>query len=218
MAAKHGLGRLPFKVDHRDDSYTPMRLAAMVELGLAKPIAWKNTNPILDQGKSSECVAFGLMGLLNTDDSRHNDPRNTNAKAHAFFKTIPGAGPNGAYIRNGLAAAKVRGLVAAYALLHDSREIDEWLANHGPVLVGSLWTPAMQEPVSGLVRVDTTACKDGHCYFWYGQNTYYRLGTNSWSREWGENGLFHMRRCDDDRLQRAGGEAWAVLQPIGGAT
>lgn len=214
MKQKYGTGRLPFVADTRDDSYTPMRLAAMLELGMATPVSWTNANHVLDQGEQPECVAFGTLGLLNTDDEMHNDPHFGNAEARDFFATIPGAGPQGAYVRDGLKAAKAAGLIEAYALLRSDAEVDEWLESHGPVLLGTAWTKRMTETVGGIVIVDTTASETGHCYFWHGQDVYYRLGTNSWGEGWAEGGRFKMRRCDDGRLRHAGGEAWAVVQPV----
>jgi hypothetical protein len=61
--------------------------------------------------------------------------------------------------------------------------------------------------------VRTTTTRDGHCWYLYGQDVYYRLATNSWGTAWGEGGLFKMRRCDFTKLMHAGGEAWAVVQP-----
>jgi hypothetical protein len=213
---RHGLGRRPFTPDARDDSYTGARLAAMIELGLAAPVSWPNANRVLDQGEFGTCVAAGTLGLLNTDDEAHNDPRFTDADIMPFFESIPGHGAlpdGGAEIREGLKAAKAAGLITAYARLTTAAEVDEWLENHGPVLVGSLWDEAMSKPVGGLVIVGGLTARSGHCYFWHGQDTYYREGTNSWSAGWGERGQFKMRRCDDLRLQHAGGEAWALVQP-----
>jgi hypothetical protein len=62
--------------------------------------------------------------------------------------------------------------------------------------------------------VRTTTTRDGHCWYLYGQDVYYRLATNSWGTAWGEGGLFKMRRCDFTKLMHAGGEAWAVVQGI----
>jgi hypothetical protein len=209
----YGMGRLPFTADFRD--YPMARLQAMLKAGEAKPVAWSNKNHVLDQEDHPFCVAFGTLGLLNTDDEMHNDPHFGSAEARDFFATIPNADPlRGAYVRDGLKAAKAQGLVAAYALLRTDNEVDEWLSNHGPVLVGTAWTEQMTTPLGDIVVVDTAESDAGHCYFWHGQDTYYRLGTNSWGEGWGLGGKFKMRRADDSKLRRAGGEAWAVIQPV----
>jgi hypothetical protein len=179
-----------------------------------RPVAWPNAHPVLDQGDQPACTAFGTLGLLNTDDEVHNNPGYRDADAFAFFKTIPGAGPDGAMVRDALKAAKAQGLIRAYALLVSEAEVDEWLSNHGPVLVGSAWDEQMTKPVGGLVLVGHSFGRDGHCWFVHGQDTYYRLATNSWGTSWGESGLFKMRRCDFGRLHAAGGEAWAVAQDV----
>lgn len=211
---KYGLGWLPSPPDKRDASYTATRLAAMVDMGLAADIEWSNANKVLDQDGAPECVAAGTLGLLNTDDEKHNDPRFTSADIHPFFLTIAGSGPTGAYGREGLKAAKAAGLIEAYARLGNDAEIDEWLTR-GPVAVGTFWTPAMSRPIGDVVEVDSTISTDaGHWWFFHGQDAYYRHGTNSWGEGWADRGLFRMRRCNFTRLLNVGGEAWAVVQPV----
>ena len=212
MATKktYGLGRIPSPPDERD--YPIDRLKAMIAAGEAKPVAWPNRNRVLDQGHQPFCVAFGILGLLNTDDEMHNDPCFTDADARDFFATIPNADPlNGACVRDGLKAAKAAGMVAAYAPLHSDDAVDDWLGYHGPVLMGTAWTKRMMKPVHDVVFVDGVNTCGGHCYIWHGQDDEYRLGTNSWGEGWGDHGRFRMGRIDDSMLRREGGEAWAVV-------
>jgi hypothetical protein len=214
MKTEHGQGRLDFVPDARDESFTPQRLDAMLEMGMAVPVEWQPDAPPLNQNGYPECVAFGTLGLLNTDDERHNNPGFKNADARRFFKTIPGAGPDGALVREGLKAAKAQGLIEAYALLRTEKEIDDWLKGHGPVLLGTRWSEAMCKPTDDLVIVDTVNVDSGHCYFTHGCDTDYYSDTQSWGEDWGDRGYFRMRRCDANLLQNAGGEAWAVVAPV----
>ena len=210
-------GRLPFVADPRDESYTATRLAAMVEMGLARDVEWGNANPALDQGDYGTCVAAGTLGLLNTDHEQHNDPRFTSRDILPFFKTIAGHGPlpqGGAEVREGLKAAKAAGLITAYALLRTESEIDEWLRDHGPVLVGTAWTKQMMTPQGDLVVVDSTVSDMGHCWFFHGSDLYYLGGSNSWGTVWADHGMFRIRRTHWVWLHKAGGEAWAVVQPV----
>jgi len=214
---QYGMGRLPFVADERDANYTAMRLAAMIELGLATPVEWKNRNRVLDQGHFGTCVAAGTLGLLNTDDEQHNDPKFKNTDIMPFFMKIPGHGAlpdGGAEVREGLKAAKTAGLIEAYALLRTEAEIDEWLDNHGPVLVGTVWSPGMCNPKGDIVNVDTVNVSSGHCWFFHEQELYYLHGTQSWGERWGDHGLFRVHRSHWLRLHRAGGEAWAVVQAL----
>jgi hypothetical protein len=214
MGITHGLGRLPFEADERDGSYTAERLEAMLELGLAAPVEWGNANRVLDQGRYGTCVAAGTLGLLNTDDAQHNDPRFTSGDIMPFFKTIEGGDVlAGAQVRNGLKAAKKAGLVEAYARLAED-DIEPWLRAHGPVLVGTVWTEKMSEPMGIVVVVDTTNAASGHCWYIHGANSDYWHGTNSWGSDWADHGYFYVSRTDFHDLYLAGGEAWACVQPV----
>jgi hypothetical protein len=211
----HGLGRLPFEPDPRDDSYTAERMEAMVELGLAAPVEWVNVNHVLNQGSYGTCVAASLLGLLNTDDENHNNPKFADSDIMPFFKTIVGSDPlNGALVREGLKAAKRNGLIVAYALLKDEDEVEIWLRKRGPVLVGTVWTEGMSEPQGDIVMVDSTVSDMGHAWFFHGYDPSYLHGSNSWGDAWADNGYFRMSRAGWANLYRAGGESWAVLQSV----
>jgi hypothetical protein len=147
--------------------------------------------------------------------AQHNDPKFRNADIMPFFKTIAGSDPlNGALVREGLKAAKKAGLIEAYALLKGEFEISNWLRHRGPVLVGTVWTEQMTEPMGDVVVVDSTVSDMGHAWFFHGYDPAYMHGSQSWGEAWGDKGYFRMSRTGWVKLYRAGGEAWAVLQPV----
>ena len=78
----------------------------------------------------------------------------------------------------------------------NTNEIDDWINNNGPVVVGTAWTDDMFSPDSnGLVK-PTGAVAGGHCYLMLEEvdadDTY--VFQNSWGASWGHNGRFKMKR------------------------
>ena len=91
-----------------------------------------------------------------------------------------------------------RGRLAAFAFAENTNEIDDWINNNGPVVVGTAWTNDMFNPDStGLVK-PTGAVAGGHCYLMLekvdADDTY--VFQNSWGASWGHNGRFKMKRSD----------------------
>jgi len=206
----HGLGRKPFVPDARD--WPVERVKAMVARGEAVPLTW-SVPRILDQDGTPECVSAGILGALDCDDAQHNDPGFTSADIDQFFHTIPGAGPDGAYVRDGLKAAKAAGYIAGYSLLRSEAEIIDWLENDGPVVFGSDWLTGMDNPdAHGYVLV-SGSLRGGHCYYGNGNVGGYDL-VNSWGEGWGQKGHFYMTQTQFHKLlQSYDTEVWAIVQP-----
>lgn len=221
MNSPKGLGRRPKTPDDRD--YTADRLERMIAEGTATPVIWSDTE-ILDQGDSSECVAFGTGGMLNCDDENHIDPHLTNDQCHLFYLDIkvlegePGQ-EDGAEVRDGLKQAKANGWISAYAALTSMTQILAWLEAHGPVLVGTDWTNSMFATDSaGIIAVDpTSGVAGGHCWFHCGEDGIYLDSVNSWGESFGLDGKFKITQTDFDQLLagiESPGEAWAAVQAV----
>ena len=207
---EYGLGRKPFVPDARD--WPVERVKAMVARGEAVPLAW-SVPRILDQDGTPECVAAGILGALDCDDAQHNDPGFTSADIDAFFKRIPGAGPDGAYVRDGLKAAKSAGYITGYSLLRSEAEIVDWLEHYGPVVIGSDWLTGMDTPDEHGYVLVAGDLRGGHCWYMNGDVAGYDC-VNSWGDGWGRGGHFFMTRTQFRKLlAEADTEAWAIVQP-----
>jgi len=207
----HGLGRKRFVADARD--WPVARVKALIIRGEAVPLAW-SVPRILDQDGRPECVSAGILGALDCDDQYHNDPGFTSADIDRFFHTIPGAGPDGAYVRDGLKAAKAAGYISGYALLTSEAEINHWLEHYGPVVIGSDWLTGMDTPGVGGYVVISGYVRGGHCYYGNGDLAGYNF-VNSWGEKWGKGGHFYMTQTQFRKLlAEQDTEAWAIVQPV----
>lgn len=170
----------------------------------------------LDQGQTGHCVGFGWAGWVNATPVEGNFQ---NADGHAIYyecKVIDGEplAENGSYVRSGALALRNRGRLAAFAFAENTNEIDDWINNNGPVVVGTAWTDDMFNPDSnGLVK-PTGAVAGGHCYLMLekvdADDTY--VFQNSWGASWGHNGRFKMKRSDFGSLLADSGEACCAAE------
>jgi hypothetical protein len=165
----------------------------------------------LDQGQTGHCVGFGWAGWV---DAMPVEGNYQNADGHAIYyecKVIDGEplAENGSYVRSGALALRARGRLAAFAFAQNTNEIDDWINNNGPIVVGTAWTDDMFNPDSkGLVK-PTGNVAGGHCYLMLekvdADDTY--VFQNSWGSSWGQNGRFRMKRSDFGSLLADWGEA-----------
>jgi hypothetical protein len=170
----------------------------------------------LDQGQTGHCVGFGWSAWVDAEPVEGNYQ---NADAHALYyecKVIDGEplAENGSYVRSGALALRNRGRLAAFAFAKSTKEIDDWLNNNGPIVVGTAWTEDMFDPdPTGLVKT-TGAVAGGHCYTMLDKidedDTY--LFQNSWGASWGQNGRFRMKRSDFAGLLADQGEACCAAE------
>ena len=209
----HPLGRKPFVPDDRD--WPVALLKSRIDMGTSVPLSW-SVPSILDQGDTGHCVGFGTAGACNADDANHVASGLTDADAHALYyaaKVIEGdpMGEDGAYVRDGLKAAKDAGLIDAYSLLRTKDEVQDWLEHHGPVVVGSDWLTGMDSPdAQGFVTAGGRI-RGGHCYYANGDTKGLDC-VNSWGDGWAKGGRFYFDSGNFDELMGYDFESWAVTQ------
>jgi hypothetical protein len=170
----------------------------------------------LDQGQTGHCVGFGWSGWV---DAMPVEGTYQNADGHALYyecKVIDGEplAENGSYVRSGALALRNRGRLSAFGFATTTDEIDDWINNHGPVVVGTSWTDDMFNPdAQGFVK-PTGADAGGHCYVMIekidSEDAY--VFQNSWSAGWGQNGRFKMKRSDFGSLLSDFGEACCAAE------
>lgn len=170
----------------------------------------------LDQGQTGHCVGFGWTAWA---DALPVEANYQNADAHALYyecKVIDGEplAENGSYVRSGALALRNRGRLSAFAFARNTNEIDDWINNHGPVVVGTTWTDDMFNPdAKGYVK-PTGAVAGGHCYVMLekvdAEDAY--VFQNSWGASWGLNGRFRMKRSDFGSLLADFGDACCAAE------
>jgi hypothetical protein len=170
----------------------------------------------LDQGQTGHCVGFGWTGWV---DAMPVEGNLQNADGHAIYyecKVIDGEpqAENGSTVRSGALALRTRGRLAAFAFATTTAEIDDWINNQGPVVVGTSWTNDMFNPdAQGFVK-PTGSVAGGHCYLMLekidAEDAY--VFQNSWGASWGQNGRFKIKRSDFDGLLQGSGEACCAAE------
>jgi len=179
-----------------------------------------------DQGESSQCVAYSGMRYLTSNpvvnvpfsfrdlyvDCLHNDEwpgedMDGGTSVRALFKVL-----------------QRRGYVSEYRWAFEVEPVIDHLLTRGPVVVGTLWTPAMANiRDDGYVLVGRSLrTQDGHAWCLIGANRRRvnpdkTLGAvravNSWGQDWGpDNGRFWVTFGDLDRLIKTDGEATVATE------
>jgi len=217
----YGLGRLPLPHDARD--WSPRKLMAMIEAGIAIPVHWQSST-VLMQGNTPHCVGFAGAGWKATDGANSpGDSTITDAEGHRLYyaaKAEEGIYPGdanieeGSYSRSLAKALRREGTIDAYAI-GGYDDLVEWCEKYGSVPVGTLWYESMRYPDSrGVVSIQGDAVAGGHEYLVHGVNL--PLGDdilNSWSRGWGLNGGAFMVPPTLRRLiDQEGGDALFMVK------
>ena len=210
----YGLGRRA-ALDTRDHQH--LMTAALPDVVPPRPISktwrlwWKG-----DQRDTSQCVGYAWHGLLRALPHLQRDPLPKAIYDQAqpldeFDDTPPAEGTS---VRAGAKALQADGKLTAYSWAFDVETMLNWLAFHGPVVLGTTWFNAMFEPdATGLV-IPSGAEAGGHAYVAIGYNDTTRrvLCQNSWGSDWGLKGRFWLRYEDVNQLIQNGGECCAPTE------
>lgn len=218
------LDRLP-QWDERNADYPAHTLRAIAS---AQP--WRNKSwrvyVKLDQGQEGACVEFGWCHELNaqpvsipTKEVRriteghliyHPAQRNDYWEGGSY----PGATPfyEGTSVLAGAQVAAELGFITEYRWITDdfANQIALVLGYHGPIVVGIDWHEGMFDPgPSGIIH-PTGRIGGGHCVavtrIYKRGGVWYVSGPNSWGKQWGDKGDWHMPLDEFVTLCERGGD------------
>jgi hypothetical protein len=239
---KFGRGVLPRR-DARTDAYRIRDHVPATDP--ARRRLW-TLGPLLDQGRHGTCVGHGITTELLAAPA--TDPVATADLGHAYAlnhyrraRVLGGMDPDdldgGAYLHDGMQAARDRGLITSYLWGKTTDEVRDALTAHGPVIMATPWPGRMDICGStGNVTVPKTISLDeAHCYAITGYDPArefahetvpaYRI-TNSWGEQWGREvdpkgaktshftGSGWVRETDLQRLIDAWGDYDACCVPV----
>lgn len=209
---KPRLGRL-VSIDPRDHKF-PMRAARPV--GRAK--TWGSTT-VLDQGNTSQCVAYSWSGLLIAGPVTNRKNLPTPQSIYDAAQKVDeweGEGYEGTSVRAGAQVLQSLGYLSGYVWAHEASVVASYVINTAPVVFGTDWLEGMFETdEKGFVRA-TGDPAGGHAYLIIGANLDKKcpdgsVGAlrilNSWGRTWGEAGRAWLSFPDADKLLKGWGEA-----------
>jgi len=215
-------GRLIAK-DRRDSKFA---LASVVPATDRYRRHW-HAAPALNQGSTSQCVAYSIAGWLAAGPVRNTLPlRQVSAWCDMLYAEAqerdewPGAEPDyeGTSVRAGMKVLKDRGFIGSYRWAWDAHDVGDWILTKGPVVVGTTWYRSMMTPASGFI-LPLNESVGGHAYLLIGVDYQKKCpGTvecgafrvvNSWGRSWGTSGRAWLRIADFQKLLGDGGEACA---------
>jgi len=222
---EYGLGRIP-SFDERSRAF-PMRSLLTQEPLRTK--TWRRPGA-LDQGQTPQCVGYSLWGALNTGPLTRRYPievrrRYSPTEIYNGAQSLdewPGTDYDGSSVLGGVKWLRQQGIIKEYRWCFTLDDVLQTLAYQGPVVVGTTWLNEMfngPDPDPGRT-VDlryALPClggnAGGHAYELHGINVEHELviGTNSWSKGWGDEGRMYIKWSDLQRLLDDYGEALVLL-------
>jgi C1A family cysteine protease len=212
-----GMGRLLAK-DKRDLDHL-----------VSKPIAkrtyrnWMSPGPVLDQGGTSECVAYSGLQFLTSHRVVNKHPTTPNKlyKACQRLDEWPGENYDGTSVRALMKWFKLNNFITEYKWAFDLDTVINHVLEVGPVVMGTTWTwDMMNTDKHGYVQA-TDENAGGHawllpCVNKNRSNPDRTTGAgrilNSWGPGWGEKGRAWITFNDLGRLIEDDGEAAIAVE------
>jgi hypothetical protein len=222
MQREHGLGRLC--APDKNDAKFPMRALMPRDLAAPRTKIWSMFTKPLDQGLTSECVAYSWLHFLLAAPTV-NRVNQLGMPIAEFTRTLydeaktldewPGTNYDGTSVRAGAKAlVKRRRLATGYAWAYSANTMRDFVVNIGPVVVGTWWYDRMfAVDADGFLRIEGEIA-GGHAYLIIGYDVKrdaFRV-VNSWGTAWGVNGRAWLRFADAERLIAEDGEACAAVE------
>lgn len=195
--AQFALGRVPGPEDPRDKEY-PFSLALPARASLRTYRYWYPGPLELDQGSEPACVGYTGANWLQSSPTRTKVSHATGLELYRACKAIDGYAGDGTWDRVLMKVLQERGQVKRYLWAQNAVEMDEWLLERGPVLIGIPWLDTMFWPDKDDFLTCTGREVGGHEVLIRGINRsdgFYTI-TNSWGPGWGRKGDARVWRDD----------------------
>ena len=200
------------------------RLFAIPRLTSTRVARYWSTFDPLDQGQTSQCVAYSTCHWLLTAPVRNLtfDRQFPNIQAFAgylykecqFVDEWPGEDYEGTSVRAAFKLLKQWGYVSEYRWAWDAETVALHVLEVGPVVVGTNWYGLMMSPSAANYLELKGEIVGGHAYMLTGfsrRRNAFRV-FNSWGRAWGQNGRAWLRYDDFQRLLKEQGEACTATE------
>lgn len=207
-----GLGRL-YAEDERDRQYLLPRRAAPARTFRS----WIVPGPVLDQGGTSQCVAYSGGKYLMAHPVVNAVPDlSTLYRDCQRVDEWPGEDYDGTSVRALMKVFKSRGLISEYRWAFDMQTLTTALLERGPVVVGTSWHMNMFTPDKHGYIEPKGQIVGGHAYLLVACNLRRKnpdntIGAvrmlNSWGRGWGDSGRAWITVADFGALLKDRGEA-----------
>lgn len=215
-----GLGRLAPPDRDQDEKYLLPRRSKVAENVRRK--VWTAAT-VLDQGNTSQCVAFSTRQWLRASPVRQEMPMTE----FEFYKQCqkvdewPGENYDGTSLRASFKVLKRLGLLGEYRWAFDIEPMIVHLLTKGPMTVGTDWTAdAGQDDRWGYIWFGGNS-DGGHAYLIIGADRERKNpdGTkgafrivNSWGRGWAQAGRAWITFKEMSMLMKNYGEAAATTE------
>lgn len=221
---EHGMGRRP-AADARDGLH-PMRAWLAPERVRTGQKVWACASPPLNQGSESTCVGHGWKHWELTEPVSLTLPYGPPTAVGIYDRCteideFPGNDGHirsyGTSTRAGAEVMREQGFLSEYVHAQSFLDVTDWIADRGPVVVGTDWLRDMFGPFDGTKLRVSGEVVGGHCYLLQGVDfdAGVVLMRNSWGPTWGpwQNGLAHIAFTDLQTLIfERGGDAIAAIE------
>lgn len=164
---------------------------------------WREWPAVLDQGATSQCVAYSATKYLLT----HPIVNRPHVSCEALYRRAqqldewPGEAYDGTSVNAGCKALRELGLVSGWTWAFEAEPAIRHCLEIGPVMLGTDWTVGMFDPDRNGYIWPNGGIVGGHAYLMVGVNQIRRnpggtLGAvrilNSWGAGWGQKGRAWM--------------------------
>lgn len=176
---------------------------------------WRDTAWTGNQGGNPSCVGYAWKAYLTAaplSQLKRLDP-NGLYDLCKYRDEWNGEDYEGTSVRAGADVLKTLGLIAEYRWATSLESVANAVLELGPVVVGSDWYAAMDEPEKGVIHAEGDVV-GGHAYLITGVDTVRRRlrVRNSWGLEWGDKGRAWLPFSDFRRLLKSDGEACLAVE------